>query len=346
MMTELNVVNLIQAGICSVGLLGALLMWQTKPNEFRGISLLLAIMAIAAFTNILEESGITREIYLVSPVFILLYGPGVYIAAKLVIQKCLDNREYWHFLPVIPVIFFTSYTSTIIAIGTFWRLAYALLTIKLLLNYKNELEQERSDSDEFSLSWLVAFLIITASFNCIDLLRLNIQHLLPVSINVFGQGINNAFWLLAIMYLVLKFQVQVALPRQKLPREAANTDFKNSDNELTTFQPIFEDINKLMLQNQWFLKPRLTLSDVSELTGLQTRDISRAINLVTKKSFNEYVNQYRIQFVCNEIKVRPSQSLLAIATDAGFTSKASFNKVFKQELGMTPSQFKAADQSS
>ena len=86
-MENLNFVNLIQAGMVTAGTLGGLLLWQTKTKKFRGISALLLCIALAACINILEESGLTRGIYLISPVFIMLFGPLTYLAAKLLINK-------------------------------------------------------------------------------------------------------------------------------------------------------------------------------------------------------------------------------------------------------------------
>jgi AraC-like DNA-binding protein len=97
----------------------------------------------------------------------------------------------------------------------------------------------------------------------------------------------------------------------------------------------------LVDDNQWFLKPRLTLTDVSELTGLQTRDISRAINTVANKSFNDYINEYRVKHICQALDAGSPHSLTRLYTDAGFSSKASFNKVFKEYAGITPSAYKA-----
>ncbi|WP_372770950.1 hypothetical protein, partial [Pseudoalteromonas sp.] len=101
-MLTLNVVNLVQAGIVCTGALGAFVLWQNKPKEFRGIAIFLLLSAFASLINILEESGLTRDIYLISPIFILLFGPASYLATKLLLNKAL-NRYYWlHLLPVIP----------------------------------------------------------------------------------------------------------------------------------------------------------------------------------------------------------------------------------------------------
>lgn len=335
-MENLNVVNLIQAGTITVGILGGLLLWLTKTKEFRGIAILLFCIALSASINILEESGVTRDIYLISPIFIMLFGPLNYLAARLLINKQLAKHHLWHLLPIIPFLLLTSYIQAIIGLGTVWRLVYAFLTIVMLLNYKRSLDEERSDSDEYSLNWLVWFLVITSLFNLVDLVRLNIQPTLPYALNILGQGVNNSVWLVAVMFIIIKMQLV-----RKIPVKMAST---NTDNAMTTdvaYHSIFKELDELITENQWFRKPRLTLNDVSDLTGIQVRDISRAINLVTKKSFNDYINNYRVNFVCKLLEKSDNQSLSDIAAEAGFSSKASFNKVFKLATKVTPSKYKA-----
>lgn len=336
-MEQLNFVNLIQAGIIATGVLGCLLLWLTKPIEFRGIALLLFFLALGAFINILEESGLTREIYLISPIFIMLFGPITYLAAKLLINKQLAKSQWFHLLPAIPILFFTSYTYTIIGIGTFWRLTYAVLTMMMLLKFKQSMERERSDSDDYSLNWLVWLLVITAAFNLVDLVRLNLQQSIPHTINLLGQGINNFVWLIAAMVIIIKLQSQHSIPKATPLPDNATTTNKPDESE---YSSIFAELDNLVTTNQWFLRPRLTLNDLSELTGLQTRDISRAINLNTQKSFNDYVNTYRVNFVCAELSKKTERSLMDISMDAGFSSKASFNKVFKQISGFTPTEYR------
>lgn len=337
-MQNLNFVNLIQAGMISTGILGGLLLWLTKSKEFRGISALLFCIALAACINILEESGLTRQIYLISPIFIIFFGPVTYLATKLLINKKLAKVQFWHLLPIIPFLYLTSYTYAVIGIGTVWRLAYALFTISMLLKYKRSLDEERSDSDDFSLNWLVWILAVISVFNIIDLVRLNVQPFIPYGLNVFGQGINNAAWLITTTIIIIKLQMLKKIPQSV--DNAADTD-ANSTSTNEAYNSIFQELDKLITSNQWFLKSRLTLSDISNLTGLQTRDISRSINVITGRSFNEYINNYRVDFVCTLLGNNTQKSLSDIAAEAGFSSKASFYKVFKQISGITPTEYKA-----
>ena len=339
-MENLNFINLIQAGIIASSLLGGSLLWLTKSKEFRGIAVLLFLIAFASSINILEESGLTRDWYLISPVFIMLFGPATYLAVKLLLDKKLAPIQWWHLFPVIPILMFTSYLHAVIAIGTVWRVSYAFITALLLFQYKRILDEERSDSDDFSLSWLIWLLTITALFNLIDLVRLNIQQSIPYELNLFGQGLNNTVWLVTVMVIIIKLQMQKAMPKKIEPIEINQNNQHNTKEVQEDYRSIFTEIDTLFTQNQWFLKPRLTLNEISNLTGLQTRDISRAINLVNDKSFNEYVNDYRVEFVCTTLKADPTKSLSDIAADAGFSSKASFNKVFKQTTGLTPTEYK------
>ncbi|WP_448563726.1 helix-turn-helix domain-containing protein [Thalassotalea ganghwensis] len=336
-MEPLNAVNLIQFGTITVGILGCFLLWRV--SEFKGIALLLLLTSLAAFINILEETGITRNWYLISPVFIMLYGPATYLAAKFAIHRRLNRRDIWHFLPVVPFLLLTSHTHIVIALGTIWRLIYTYFTASILLTYKKKIEEQRSDSDEYSLTWLVWLIIIMAVFNLVDLLRLNLQTVIPYQLNLFGQGINNLAWLIASMVIIYQFSQLGGLPKQHEP-QTEQPEHRQAKAE--EYQSIFEALHTLIVENQWYLTPRLTLANISEYTGIQTRDISRAINLHTKQSFNEYINQFRVDTVCERLRNNDKNSLTDIAFDAGFSSKASFNKVFKQVTGKTPSEYKAS----
>jgi AraC-like DNA-binding protein len=86
---------------------------------------------------------------------------------------------------------------------------------------------------------------------------------------------------------------------------------------------------------------RLSLDSLAERLGLQSHQLSAIVNSRLGRSFTELVADYRVE----EVKKRlsdPSEkaNILNIAYDAGFGTKASFNRIFKERTGLTPSEFR------
>lgn len=108
---------------------------------------------------------------------------------------------------------------------------------------------------------------------------------------------------------------------------------------------IFASVKQRIEQSKLYRLERLSLRDVSEETGLQERDVSRAINTVAHMNFNDFINRYRVEEVKAKLNSNISSdkagSALDIALVSGFGSKSSFNATFKRLAGMTPSQFVA-----
>lgn len=333
-MYSLNAINLIQAGTITTAMLGAVLLWRVA--QFRGIAILFVVTAFASMINILEESGITRDIYLISPVFILLVGPVTFLAVLKLTKHPITPKHYLHLLPAVLALGFTSYVQVIIGIGTVIRIVYAVLSAAVLYRYKQSMDEKRSDSDEFSFNWLIWLVLVMAVVNFTDLVRLNVQQLIPHQLNLFGQGFNNVMWLVATMVIIVKLMEQGKSPQE---HDIPSSEPTSSADEYE-YQAIFAQLDNDIKDNQWYRQARLTLNDLSALSGLQSRDISRAINLIAKRSFNDYINGFRVNYVRDVIQKSPALSFTHIAADAGFSSKASFNQSFKKLARQTPSEYK------
>jgi len=105
---------------------------------------------------------------------------------------------------------------------------------------------------------------------------------------------------------------------------------------------IYHEIEACVSRKEVFSDPDVKLSDIARLTGFKNHQISQAISLSKYPTFNSLLNHFRIE----EFKrlVTDGQNseteLLQLAYSAGFNSKATFNRVFKQQTGLTPRQFK------
>jgi YesN/AraC family two-component response regulator len=97
-----------------------------------------------------------------------------------------------------------------------------------------------------------------------------------------------------------------------------------------------------MEQDKLYRQSDLTLSQLAGSLHITPHNLSEVINTQLGRAFNDLVNEYRIREVKNDLSDPSKKQLkiLAIAFDAGFNSKASFNTIFKQLTHTTPSEFR------
>ncbi|GAB1474899.1 hypothetical protein MASR2M69_23400 [Bacteroidota bacterium] len=107
-------------------------------------------------------------------------------------------------------------------------------------------------------------------------------------------------------------------------------------------QEIYEKLLNAMVSNKLFTNPTLSLQNLSDMLSIPPHHITQTLNEFVKQNFYDFVNSYRV----NEFKKRVDQgdserfSLLGIALDCGFNSKSSFNRIFKNTTGFTPSEYR------
>ena len=102
-------------------------------------------------------------------------------------------------------------------------------------------------------------------------------------------------------------------------------------------------LKNAMKTNRYYHDPQLSLNSLAATLGLTTHELSRIINTALKKSFNDFVNEYRVADVIKRMQDPACDgiTLLGIAYDSGFNSKSTFNLIFKKMTGKTPAEYKA-----
>jgi AraC-like DNA-binding protein len=98
-----------------------------------------------------------------------------------------------------------------------------------------------------------------------------------------------------------------------------------------------------LLEGEIYRDPDLTLEAMARQLRTHPNHLSRAINCVLCEHFPVLIQRHRVQFFVAraESGALKKHTILDIAFDAGFSSKSTFNRVFKAETGMSPTQFKA-----
>ncbi|MFA6165495.1 MAG: helix-turn-helix domain-containing protein [Gemmatimonadaceae bacterium] len=88
----------------------------------------------------------------------------------------------------------------------------------------------------------------------------------------------------------------------------------------------------------------LTLPDLAARLDTTTHKLSEVLNARIGQTFYDFVNAYRVHEVQRRIRAGEARALkmLALAMDAGFASKSTFNDVFKKHTNQTPSRYRQA----
>ena len=103
-------------------------------------------------------------------------------------------------------------------------------------------------------------------------------------------------------------------------------------------QIIWVKVVDRMRRHRDFLEPDLRLSQLAERVGEQDKLLSAAINRCAHQNFNDYVNGLRCDYLVEGLRAgnHHQQTLLALALDAGFNSKSTFNRAFRKHYGCSP----------
>jgi ABC-type antimicrobial peptide transport system permease subunit/AraC-like DNA-binding protein len=102
-------------------------------------------------------------------------------------------------------------------------------------------------------------------------------------------------------------------------------------------------LKKAMEENLFYQDAELNLRSLAEKLDLNPNELSRIINMAFGKSFNDFINEYRIREVIRKMQdpAYDRITLIGIAMDAGFNSKSTFNRVFREMTGKSPAEYKS-----
>lgn len=125
----------------------------------------------------------------------------------------------------------------------------------------------------------------------------------------------------------IKKQKVVSLNQQKIKDEKA--------------EKILRELQELEKTN-FYLSKDCNLYATAKLLQTNTTYLSKALNKLTKQSFNQYLNELRINYALLHLKEDPlfrSYTIRAVASEVGYKSHTTFIKVFKEKTGVTPSYY-------
>jgi AraC-like DNA-binding protein len=225
---------------------------------------------------------------------------------------------------------------------------YSIVSLLLLKKHLKQIKQSYSNTKYIDLHWLKIVLICMVFVSFVSVL----MGLLSDFLNFISY--EDGDYLMYITITVIIYFLGYYGIKQKpilsnenpisqiestptLKPKYATSSLKDAEKE-----KLINRLTKSMESEKPYLNENLTLKELANKLETTPNNLSQIINEMFNKNFYEFINEYRI----NEVKSLLADpkyshySMLGIAFECGFNSKSTFNSVFKQFTGKTPSEFK------
>lgn len=235
---------------------------------------------------------------------------------------------------------------------------YTILALVRLLRYRRALVNEFSSTERINFNWLLYLIIWIAVIWVVifvadeDTWIFGAAALFILWLGYFGIRQNRVFsHSMPAAFLTTTPETSVLVPEEPasipnapdelLQDKESNNKYQKSGLSEEDAGRIHQALRQLLDTQKPFTDPDLTLTDLARLLSVHHNVLSQVINSKENKTFYDLVNERRIEEFIQRMSqpLRHQYTLMAIAYDCGFNSKASFNRNFKKYTGLTPTEY-------
>jgi AraC-like DNA-binding protein len=247
-------------------------------------------------------------------------------------------------------------------LGLVSMIVYFILSIQYYNVYKKLMFQVVSYADTILFKWIKTYLIAFL-----------VMLLLPIFFDIIGvfypeiKSYQGSWWFFLFFSIVMYYiaitgysnPINATIPFKMsffdknsilLLNENQTNETENSidiqyetveDSNSPEIEHWKKKIETLIQEEKCYQNSELTLLDLAKKLGTNVSVISKTINQGFQMNFNDCINSYRIKAVKNSLAgdEHKNSTLLGIAFDSGFNSKATFNRAFKKNTGKTPKEY-------
>ena len=153
---------------------------------------------------------------------------------------------------------------------------------------------------------------------------------------------NGWLWGLLAAGLLLAFIVFFVLKRRK-PQPQQESE-EPSEAVTKGDEQLMQRICHLMDEKQLYLQQGLKVSDIASALGINSRYVSDCVKAVRGCSLAQFVNEYRVEHAKRLLLERPEMKISTVAIESGFTNDKAMTRYFKEQTGMTPTEWKNDNQ--
>ncbi|MCE5175454.1 MAG: AraC family transcriptional regulator [Bacteroidales bacterium] len=218
---------------------------------------------------------------------------------------------------------------------------YYVWALTILRKYTRRIKNYFSKIEHIYLHWLRVLLISSLMMTIIINITFFVDHFVHLAPFGFLQAASFVFVSIYVLFLGFFGHRQEGIYTKVLLQQVdkplgPETSINKADEDF-----IYRLLS-IMKEKKPYLNPDLTLSALSTEMGVTEEFLSGILNGQLNRNFFDFVNHYRVE----DFKVQclnpqnTNLTLIGIAYNCGFNSKATFNRVFKKMTNLTPGEFK------
>jgi AraC-like DNA-binding protein len=236
-------------------------------------------------------------------------------------------------------------------------LIYIFQVLSVLKRFSHDIKSVFSTIDKIRLDWLrnislmeLFLLLVFIVEACLLLAGIHTSHIFSLTSLFFAIFVYSVGYMALLRSEVLSASITAESVRHISPaihpeqKETTGQSRKYEKSGLSAdkAEAYLEKLLSLMEEKRLYQESDLTLPQLAGEMAVSPHNVSEILNTRLHQSFFDFVNSYRIQEAKEQLGNAQKQHLkiLAIAYEAGFRSKATFNTLFKKSVGLTPSQYR------
>jgi AraC-like DNA-binding protein len=357
--------------------IGFLLFYSKRQRRSnRLLASLLWLMSLASFNLYFEyigfyySSSILALIHALIPMVIIMpIGPLIFFYVRSSIDPSfkLGKKECLHFIPtlldlvpaLIAIVFLAGASAGwLVRNPEPWGLAidtyniyadiprfislvvYVWLTARELRLHKTTRTDTNRPISETTFKWLQQFITLFSIFLVIWFVYL-VPYVIPAYSNILLGLVGWYPVYIPLAVLIYWLGIKGYLISHTVALEEKR---KTSSGMLpeTVVSKTLSSLELAMTRDKYYLDAGLSLADLAAHIGVPSKVLSTVLNQRLQKSFTEYLNELRVDAFKKKIQEPGLEHLTiaGIAFECGFNSQPSFQRVFKQVTGMSPSEFR------
>lgn len=230
-------------------------------------------------------------------------------------------------------------------------LFYIVSTLLIIIRFKKQSKQYYSyESYKISLSWLFIMVVFFVFFILLIIISswMNENHEISFDIFIFRHIVELSYVYVLSFLGVHQNQLNshdtntpTTYYEKILPNTATKKYLKSGLKDEDAANHV-QQLIKYMEDSEDWKDPEFSIAKLSSQTSISKHKVSEVLNEYLGKNFYIFVNEYRVEYAKKLLlkKEYSNWSILAIAYECGFNSKSAFNKFFKMQTQLTPSEYK------